>query len=73
MLLQVLQLAFVKRRVLSVELVVSFVQRLSTISLQLLPHDAIGLLSTLRLLLDKYPRTQQLLENEPTPTGIFLY
>lgn len=30
-------------------------------------------LSTIRLILDKYPRAQQLLDNDPTPTGVFRF
>jgi nucleolar complex protein 3 len=69
--LQAMQLMFIKRRLLGMDLVAAFVKRLVTVACTLLPHDAIGVLSLMRQLLDKYPRTQQLLENDPTPIGIF--
>ena len=31
----------------------------------------IGVLAAVRAITDKYPRVQQLLENEPTPCGMF--
>jgi hypothetical protein len=43
------------------------------VSTGLLPHDAIGVVAVIRQLTDKYPRCQQLLDNDPTPIGVFRY
>ena len=69
--LQALQLMFLRRRVMSLETVAAFVKRLATVAVSLMPHQAIGMLAVVRAITDKYPRAQQLLDNEPTPTGIF--
>jgi hypothetical protein len=71
LMLQALSLMFIRRRVMSLDVVAAFVKRLATVSTCLLPHQAIGILAMIRALVDKYPRVQQLLENEPTPIGIF--
>jgi hypothetical protein len=73
LLLQALQLMFLRRRVLSIEIVGSFVKRLTIIATSLIPHASIGLLAVVKLMLEKYPRAQQLMDNEPTPSGVFRY
>eukprot|EP01125_Pyxidicula_operculata_P023140 TRINITY_DN983_c0_g1_i1.p1 TRINITY_DN983_c0_g1~~TRINITY_DN983_c0_g1_i1.p1 ORF type:complete len:729 (-),score=216.86 TRINITY_DN983_c0_g1_i1:1377-3563(-) len=69
--LQCLQLMFTDTKQLSLDRVASFVKRLLTMCLYLEPHGAIAVMSTARGLLLKYPRTQQLLDNEFKGSGIY--
>lgn len=62
--LKCLYVAFIKRKEHSTTRVAAFIKQLSTVSLHAPPHTSAPLLAFTRQLLQRYPSTLQLLENE---------
>ncbi|XP_073541675.1 nucleolar complex protein 3 homolog [Phyllobates terribilis] len=71
--LQCLELMLTKRRKqVSPQRALSFIKRLSILALNVLPNSCIGLLSTNRGLLQTFPKTDILLDNESQGSGLYL-
>ncbi|XP_018418175.1 PREDICTED: nucleolar complex protein 3 homolog [Nanorana parkeri] len=71
--LQCLELMLTKRRKqVSHQRALAFVKRLSTLALHVLPNSSIGILSTNRGLLQTFPKTDILLDNESQGSGLYL-
>jgi nucleolar complex protein 3 len=50
----------------------AYIKRLMSICVHLPPHGAIAVTSLVSLLLQKYPKTQQLLDNDDVDTSLYL-
>ncbi|KAM4030228.1 nucleolar complex protein 3 homolog [Anomaloglossus baeobatrachus] len=71
--LQCLEMMLTKRRKqVSQQRALSFIKRLSILALNVLPNSCIGLLSTNRGLLQTFPKTDILLDNESQGSGLYL-
>ncbi|XP_075072534.1 nucleolar complex protein 3 homolog [Mixophyes fleayi] len=71
--LQCLELMLTKRRKqVSPQRALAFIKRLSTLALHVLPNSCIGILSTNRGLLQTFPKTDILLDNESQGSGLYL-
>lgn len=55
---------FLRRREIVVDRVAAFIKRLLVITCYLTPHQQLALMATIRGLLHKYPKVQQLLDND---------
>ena len=65
-LLECLDLMFLRRRQVSIERVASFVKRLSTLCLCVPPAFSAALLHFVHALLNRYPQVRQLFDDEPS-------
>ncbi|XP_072280517.1 nucleolar complex protein 3 homolog [Pyxicephalus adspersus] len=71
--LQCLEVMLTKRRKqVSQQRALAFVKRLSILALHVLPNSSIGILSTNRGLLQTFPKTDILLDNESQGSGLYL-
>ncbi|XP_068114172.1 nucleolar complex protein 3 homolog [Hyperolius riggenbachi] len=71
--LQCLEVMLTKRRKqVSYQRALAFIKRLSTLALHVLPNSSIGILSTNRVLLQTFPKTDILLDNESQGSGLYL-
>lgn len=71
--LQCLEMMLTKRRKqVSPQRALAFLKRLSILSLQVLPNSCIGILSTNRGLMQTFPKTDILLDNESQGSGLYL-
>ncbi|KAE8590815.1 hypothetical protein XENTR_v10018217 [Xenopus tropicalis] len=71
--LQCLELMLTKRRKqVSQQRALSFIKRLSTLALHVLPNSSVGILSTNRVLMQTFPKTDILLDNDSHGSGIYL-
>ncbi|XP_055470125.1 nucleolar complex protein 3 homolog [Psammomys obesus] len=61
-----------RRKQVSHQRALAFIKRLCTLALQVLPNSSIGLLATTRILMQTFPRTDLLLDNESQGSGVFL-
>lgn len=61
-----------RRKHVSLQRVMSYLKRLSTLSLHVLPNASIGVLSANRTILQMFPRCDALLDNELQGSGCFL-
>jgi len=69
--LRCFQLMFTDNKQLSLDRVAAFIKRLLMLSLYVTPNSAIAIIAIVRNLFSKYPRTQQLLDNEYKGTGVY--
>ncbi|KAM4636327.1 nucleolar complex protein 3 homolog isoform 2-T2 [Discoglossus pictus] len=71
--LQCLDVMLTKRRKqVSQQRALSFIKRLSTLALHVLPDSSIGILSTTRGIMQAFPKTDILLDNESQGSGFYL-
>lgn len=71
--LQCLEMMLTKRRKqVSLQRALAFIKRLSILALHVLPNSCIGILSTNRGLLQTFPKTDILLDNESQGSGLYL-
>ncbi|KAG9485036.1 nucleolar complex protein 3 homolog [Eleutherodactylus coqui] len=71
--LQCLELMLTKRRKqVSPQRALAFIKRLSIVALHVLPNSCIGILSTNRGLLQTFPKSDILLDNESQGSGLYL-
>ncbi|KAM3913552.1 nucleolar complex protein 3 homolog [Leptodactylus fuscus] len=71
--LQCLEMMLTKRRKqVSPQRALAFIKRLSILALHVLPNSCIGILSTNRGLLQTFPKTDILLDNESQGSGLYL-
>ncbi|XP_040291594.1 nucleolar complex protein 3 homolog isoform X1 [Bufo bufo] len=71
--LQCLEVMLTKRRKqVSPQRALAFIKRLSILALHVLPNSCIGILSTNRGLLQTFPKTDILLDNESQGSGLYL-
>ncbi|KAG8435245.1 hypothetical protein GDO86_013264 [Hymenochirus boettgeri] len=71
--LQCLELMLTKRRKqVSQQRALAFIKRLSTLALHVLPNSCIGILATNRVLMQTFPKTDILLDNDSQGSGIYL-
>ncbi|CAH2322087.1 nucleolar complex 3 homolog [Pelobates cultripes] len=71
--LQCLEVMLAKRRKqVSQQRALSFLKRLSTLALHVLPDSCIGILSTNRGIMQTFPKTDILLDNESQGSGLYL-
>ncbi|XP_075697528.1 nucleolar complex protein 3 homolog [Rhinoderma darwinii] len=71
--LQCLELMLTKRRKqVSPQRALAFIKRLSVLALHVLPNSCIGIMSTNRGLLQTFPKTDILLDNESQGSGLYL-
>ncbi|XP_071089504.1 nucleolar complex protein 3 homolog [Haliotis cracherodii] len=60
-----------RRKQVSQQRILSYMKRLSTLTLQQMPHSVLGLLSTIRGLIQGFPCTDRLFDNEAEGSGVF--
>uniref|UniRef100_A0A8C5N5A9 Nucleolar complex protein 3 homolog n=1 Tax=Leptobrachium leishanense TaxID=445787 RepID=A0A8C5N5A9_9ANUR len=71
--LQCLEVMFTKRRKqVSHQRALSFLKRLSALALHVLPDSSIGILATNRAIMQTFPKTDILLDNESQGSGLYL-
>ncbi|XP_008072774.1 nucleolar complex protein 3 homolog [Carlito syrichta] len=71
--LQCLDVMLTKRRKqVSQQRALAFIKRLCTLALHVLPNSSIGILATTRILMQTFPKTDLLLDNESQGSGVFL-
>ncbi|NP_001088273.1 nucleolar complex protein 3 homolog [Xenopus laevis] len=61
-----------RRRQVSQQRALAFIKRLSTLALHVLPDSSIGILSTNRVLMQTFPKTDLLLDSDSQGSGIYL-
>uniref|UniRef100_A0A8C8S0S6 Nucleolar complex protein 3 homolog n=1 Tax=Pelusios castaneus TaxID=367368 RepID=A0A8C8S0S6_9SAUR len=71
--LQCLDVMLTKRRKqVSQQRALAFIKRLSTLALHVLPNSSVGILATNRILMQTFPKTDLLLDNEAQGSGLYL-
>ncbi|XP_030058902.1 nucleolar complex protein 3 homolog isoform X1 [Microcaecilia unicolor] len=71
--LECLDLMLMKRRKqVSQQRALAFLKRLSTLALHVLPDSSVGILSTIRSLMQAFPKTDILLDNDCQGSGLYL-
>ncbi|XP_046554232.1 nucleolar complex protein 3 homolog [Haliotis rubra] len=60
-----------RRKQVSQQRILSYMKRLSTLTLQQMPHSVLGLLSAIRGLIQGFPFTDRLFDNEAEGSGLF--
>uniref|UniRef100_A0A452IIN3 Nucleolar complex protein 3 homolog n=1 Tax=Gopherus agassizii TaxID=38772 RepID=A0A452IIN3_9SAUR len=71
--LQCLDVMLTKRRKqVSQQRALAFIKRLSTLALHVLPNSSVGILATNRILMQTFPKTDLLLDNEAHGSGLYL-
>uniref|UniRef100_UPI00398EAEDA nucleolar complex protein 3 homolog n=1 Tax=Pristiophorus japonicus TaxID=55135 RepID=UPI00398EAEDA len=71
--LQCLDVMLTKRRKqVSLQRAIAYVKRLTTLALNVLPNSTIGILATNRVLMNSFPKTDILLDNESQGSGLYL-
>nr|XP_033799371.1 nucleolar complex protein 3 homolog isoform X2 [Geotrypetes seraphini] len=71
--LECLDLMLLKRRKqVSQQRALAFIKRLSTLALHVLPNSSTGILSTVRSLIQAFPKTDILLDNDCQGSGLYL-
>ncbi|XP_069756673.1 nucleolar complex protein 3 homolog [Narcine bancroftii] len=71
--LQCLEVMLTKRRKqVSLQRAIAYIKRLTTLALNVLPNSAIGILATNRVLMNSFPKTDILLDNESQGSGLYL-
>jgi len=70
--LQCIQLMIVDKKQVSNERVCAFIKKLTTLSLSVPPNAAIAFIHIAHQLFQRYPRAQQLLDNETTGSGVYM-
>ncbi|KAM7073165.1 nucleolar complex protein 3 homolog [Molossus nigricans] len=61
-----------RRKQVSQQRALAFIKRLCTLALHVLPNSSIGILATNRVLMQTFPKTDLLLDNESQGSGVFL-
>ncbi|XP_059585953.1 nucleolar complex protein 3 homolog [Alligator mississippiensis] len=71
--LQCLDVMLAKRRKqVSQQRALAFIKRLSTLALHVLPDSSVGILASNRVLMQTFPKTDLLLDNESQGSGLYL-
>ncbi|XP_067858569.1 nucleolar complex protein 3 homolog [Heptranchias perlo] len=61
-----------RRKQVSLQRAVAYIKRLTTLALNVLPNSTIGILATNRVLMNTFPKTDILLDNESQGSGLYL-